>query len=130
MTADDGVLTVPGRQRPSSRHSHATTGRTKYSPSRPSCHDLGQHHRPQPSDRTVENAVKRTLGSKHPNTLTSMANLASTNSSQGRRKEGQELAVEVMETRWRVSGQDHPHTLTSMGNLASTYTGRGDGRMP
>jgi tetratricopeptide (TPR) repeat protein len=63
----------------------------------------------------------RVLGQEHPDTLTSMANLASTYRNQGRWKEAEELDVQVMETRMRVLGQEHPDTLTSMNNLAHTY---------
>ena len=44
---------------------------------------------------------KRVLGQEHPDTLTSMANLASTYRSQGRWKEAEELEVQVMEARKR-----------------------------
>ncbi|KAL8849830.1 MAG: hypothetical protein Q9198_011124, partial [Flavoplaca austrocitrina] len=47
-----------------------------------------------------------------------MANLASTYRNQGRRKEAEELGVQVMETAKRVLGEEHPDTLTSMANLA------------
>ncbi|KAF2467718.1 uncharacterized protein BDR25DRAFT_233833, partial [Lindgomyces ingoldianus] len=47
---------------------------------------------------------KRVLGEEHPDTLTSMANLASTK---------------------RVLGEEHPDTLTSMNNLAHTFKGQG-----
>ncbi|KAK1839854.1 Kinesin light chain 5, partial [Colletotrichum chrysophilum] len=65
------------------------------------------------------------LGQEHPSTLTSMANLASTYSSQGRWKKAEELEVQVMETRKRVLGEEHPNTLTSMANLASTFWNQG-----
>ncbi|KAF2676779.1 hypothetical protein K458DRAFT_396668, partial [Lentithecium fluviatile CBS 122367] len=68
---------------------------------------------------------KRVLGEEHPDTLTSMANLASTFWNQGRWKEAEELFVQVMETRKRVLGEEHPNTLTSMANLASTYRNQG-----
>ena len=54
MSAGDGENTVIGRQRPSSRHSYARTGRMVLAPSRPSWQDHGRHCRPRPSDRTVE----------------------------------------------------------------------------
>ena len=57
---------------------------------------------------------KRALGQQHPDTLTSMANLASTYWNQGRWQEAEELEVQVMETSLRVLGQEHPDTLTSM----------------
>jgi hypothetical protein len=64
---------------------------------------------------------KRVLEQEHPSTLTSMGNLAPTYRNQGRRKEAEELKVQIMETSLRVLGQEHPFTLTSMGNLALTY---------
>jgi hypothetical protein len=60
---------------------------------------------------------KRVLGEEHPDTLTSMANLASTYRNQGRWKEAEELEVQVMETRKRVLDDEHPDTLTSVANL-------------
>ncbi|KAK7177352.1 Kinesin light chain 5 [Paraphaeosphaeria sporulosa] len=68
---------------------------------------------------------KTVLGEEHPDTLTSMANLASTYRIQGRWKEAEELEVQVMETFKRVLGEEHPATLTSMANLASTFWNQG-----
>ncbi|KAF2183820.1 hypothetical protein K469DRAFT_710189 [Zopfia rhizophila CBS 207.26] len=68
---------------------------------------------------------KRVLGSEHPDTLTGMANLASTFWNQGRWKEAEELEVQVMESSARVLGSEHPSTLTSMANLASTFWNQG-----
>jgi putative hemolysin len=68
---------------------------------------------------------KRVLGQKDPDTLTSMANLASTFWNQGRWKEAEDLEVQVMDTTLRVLGQEHPDTLTSMANLALTYRNQG-----
>jgi len=60
----------------------------------------------------------RVLGQEHPDTLSSMANLASTYRNQGRWKEAEGLELQVMETRKRVLGQEHPDTVASMANLA------------
>ncbi len=68
---------------------------------------------------------KTKLGADHPDTLTSMANLASTYRNQGRWKEAEKLEVQVMETSKTKLGADHPDTLTSMANLASTYWNQG-----
>ena len=68
---------------------------------------------------------KRVLDSEHPDTLTSMANLASTYKNQGRWKEAEELEVLVSDMRKRVLDSEHPDTLTSMVNLASTYRNQG-----
>jgi hypothetical protein len=68
---------------------------------------------------------KRLLGAEHPDTLTSMANLASTYSNQGWWKEAEGLFVQVMESRKRLLGTEHPDTLTSMANIASIYRNQG-----
>ncbi|KAF1346346.1 kinesin light chain 3 [Lizonia empirigonia] len=69
--------------------------------------------------------TKRVLGDEHPDTLTSMANLAATYRNQGRWNEAEKLEVQVMETRKRVLGDEHPDMLTSMANLAATYRNQG-----
>ncbi|USP76210.1 kinesin light chain 3 [Curvularia clavata] len=68
---------------------------------------------------------KRVLGEEHPNTLTSMGNLASTYWRQGRWKEAGELFVQVMQMRKRVLGEEHPDTLTSISDFASIYRKQG-----
>jgi hypothetical protein len=68
------------------------------------------------------------LGAEHPETLTSIANLAPTYRNQGRWEEAEKLEVQVMETRKRVLWQEHPDTLTSMHNLAFTWKGYGRDR--
>ncbi|KAF8350951.1 hypothetical protein F5887DRAFT_871453, partial [Amanita rubescens] len=65
-------------------------------------------------DRDVVNGRKGKLESDHPDTFTSMANLALTYRNQGRWDEAQKLDVtNATET------TDHPDDLTSMTNLAS-----------
>jgi tetratricopeptide (TPR) repeat protein len=68
---------------------------------------------------------KKKLGAYHPDTLPSMANLASTYRNQGRWDAAEELEVQVMETSKKKLGADHPSTLTSMNNLASTFWNQG-----
>src|ERR1700678_156993 len=68
---------------------------------------------------------KKLLGAEHPDTLTSMANLASTCWNQGRWNEAEQLEVQVMDMRKKLLGAEHPDTLTSMANLASTYQNQG-----
>ena len=51
----------------------------------------------------------RVLGGEHPDTLTSMANLASTYRDQGRWKEAEDLLMcKSMEMSIRVLGVEHP----------------------
>ncbi|KAE8397202.1 purine and uridine phosphorylase [Aspergillus pseudonomiae] len=89
----------------------------------------------------VMELCKQVLGPEHPDTLTSMANLALIYRNQGRWKEAEELqlqeielwamegsrraALQVIELYKEVLGPEHPHTLTSMANLASTYRDQG-----
>ena len=68
---------------------------------------------------------KRILGAEHPDTLTSMSNLAETYRHQGRWNETEKLQVDVMELRKRLFGAEHPDTLSSMANLAATYRQQG-----
>ncbi|KAK7937544.1 uncharacterized protein PG986_014412 [Apiospora aurea] len=73
----------------------------------------------------VMETSKQKLGPDHPDTLTSMANLASTYRNQGRWEAAGKLEVEVMETSKQKLGPDHPSTLTSMNNLAYTLVAQG-----
>src|SRR2546421_587538 len=47
-----------------------------------------------------------------------LANLGAIYTNQGRRKEAEELEVQMMETSLRVLSAEHSDTLTSMSNLA------------
>jgi tetratricopeptide repeat protein len=67
----------------------------------------------------------RVLGPKHPDTLSSMQNLARIYLSQGQWSGAEKLFVQVMQTGKTVLGPEHPDTLTSMANLASTYLRQG-----
>ncbi|THC96058.1 hypothetical protein EYZ11_004479 [Aspergillus tanneri] len=55
---------------------------------------------------------KQVLRPEHPDTLTSMANLASTYWNQGRWTETDELEVQAMEARKQVLGPEHADTST------------------
>ncbi|KAH6971524.1 hypothetical protein BKA56DRAFT_557396 [Ilyonectria sp. MPI-CAGE-AT-0026] len=65
------------------------------------------------------------LGNKHPETLRTMNNLASTSMEQGRWDEAEVLQVEVLENRKRMLGDEHPATLRTMNNLASNFGEQG-----
>ena len=54
---------------------------------------------------------KDLLGEDHPDTLTSMGNLAAIYMNQGQWKEAEALEVVVMEKRKHILGQEHPDTL-------------------
>ncbi|KAI8649734.1 NB-ARC domain-containing protein [Fusarium keratoplasticum] len=60
---------------------------------------------------TVMETSRTKLGADHPNTLTSMANLAWTYWKQGRWEEAEKLQVQVLEVSRTKLGADHPDTL-------------------
>ena len=63
---------------------------------------------------------KLTLGHDHPDTLTSMHNLALTYSQQGKFTEAAHMHEEELAKCRVILGDDHPVTLLSMGNLGFT----------
>ncbi|KAG9079372.1 hypothetical protein FRC06_007772 [Ceratobasidium sp. 370] len=85
----------------------------------------GRWNDAKPLEVLVLNARKQMLGERHPDTLTSMNNLAVTHSRQGRWDEAEALLVRVLDTMKQTLGARHPDTLTSMNNLATTYSDQG-----
>ncbi|PXF55240.1 MAG: hypothetical protein C4B58_15175 [Deltaproteobacteria bacterium] len=65
------------------------------------------------------------LGTEHPDTLTSMNNLAALYQSQGRYSEAELLYKQALQLREKVLGKEHPNTLGSMNNLAALYRSQG-----
>ncbi|KAJ5393627.1 uncharacterized protein N7487_011268 [Penicillium crustosum] len=88
-------------------------------------YDEGRWEAAEQLELQVMETRKTKLGEDHPDTLTSMANLASTYRNQGRWEEAEQLFVQVIETRKTKLGEDHPSTLTSIANLASTFWNQG-----
>lgn len=67
----------------------------------------------------------RLFGSEHPDTLSTIANLASTYMKQEMWSAAEELPVQLSEARERVIGPNHPSTVLCMSNLALTYRNQG-----
>ena len=68
---------------------------------------------------------KELLGTEHPDTLGSMANLAIIYLDQGKSNEAELLGTQVLDMKMRLFGVEHPSTLTSIENLAITYSNLG-----
>src|SRR5947207_1935573 len=81
----------------------------------------GKLHDAAALQEKVLEAHQRILGDEHPDTLTSMNNLAGTYGALGRTKDAAALQEKVLEAQERILGDEHPDTLTSMNNLATTY---------
>src|ERR1700728_625097 len=69
--------------------------------------------------------LQGTEGEERPDTLSTMADLASTYLNQRRVPETKELRVQVVDVRRRVLGQEHPDTLSSMHSLAMILRDQG-----
>jgi hypothetical protein len=67
---------------------------------------------------------EKVLGHEHPDTLTSMNNLATVLESQGKYEEAEAIHRQTLERTEKVLGHEHPDTLTSMGNLAGVQSHR------
>jgi hypothetical protein len=72
----------------------------------------------------VTQSRKRVLGQDHPDTLSSIANLALIYWDQGRWKEAEELQVQAVNGLRTTLGEDHPSTVVSIANLASFHEER------
>ncbi|MEV0896599.1 tetratricopeptide repeat protein [Actinoplanes sp. NPDC049802] len=69
---------------------------------------------------------RRVLGDDHPDTLTSVNNLAGAYRSAGDLGRAIGLFEQALADRRRILGDDHPDTLTSVNNLAYAYRSAGD----
>ncbi|GAB1317356.1 hypothetical protein MFIFM68171_07566 [Madurella fahalii] len=68
---------------------------------------------------------QKSLGGKHPDTIWSMAELATTYNQQGRYEEAEKIRIEVLALRRNILGERHPDTIWSMASLATTYHQQG-----
>jgi eukaryotic-like serine/threonine-protein kinase len=87
--------------------------------------DLGLHAE---AGKQLERALdlrRRVLGPEHPDTLTTMNNLAAVYDIEGKFPETEALFSQILEIRRRVLGPEHPDTLASMMNLGTVYGDEG-----
>ena len=68
---------------------------------------------------------QRVLGVEHPDTLTSVSNLASVLGRQGKYETAEEMNQRALQGSEKVLGLEHPDTLTSANNLALVLHGQG-----
>jgi hypothetical protein len=65
------------------------------------------------------------LGKEHPSTLTSMSNLGSVLSDQGKYEQAEEMHRKTLALCETVLGKEHPSTLTNINNLGLTLSAQG-----
>jgi len=87
--------------------------------------DLGVYPEAQRQWERAVDLRRRVLGPDHPDTLTSMNDLADAYRVQSAYKQAEPLFIKVLETRRRVLGEENPATLSSMNELANLYLDQG-----
>ena len=69
--------------------------------------------------------ARKHFGDTHPDTITSMNNLAFLYKSQGRYEEAELLYTKALQLSKKVLGKEHPDTITSIISLALLYKSQG-----
>jgi tetratricopeptide (TPR) repeat protein len=83
---------------------------------------LGQYASAETSHRKASSLRKEVLGPEHPDTLTSMSNLANVLRKQGKYEEAEAMNRQTLARREKVLGHEHPDTLMSVYSLAHLLT--------
>src|ERR1700722_368582 len=86
---------------------------------------LGRYEIALKLEEDALNVRQELLGREHPDTLTSMSNLAEVLSDQGQYEQAEEMHRQALGLRETVLGHEHPSTLTSMNNLAGGLSRQG-----
>ncbi|KAF2871031.1 hypothetical protein BDV95DRAFT_52854 [Massariosphaeria phaeospora] len=79
---------------------------------------LGRYNSAEAAHRKVLERREGLLGKEHPDTLTSMSNVARALSNQGKYAEAEKMHRETLALDEKVSGKEHPDTLSSVYCLA------------
>ena len=87
----------------------------------------GQYSAAEPLLKRALAARERVLGPEHPDTLTSVSNLAVLLKNKGDTAGAEPLYRRALAARERVLGSEHPDTLETLNNLAALLKGKGDG---
>jgi tetratricopeptide (TPR) repeat protein len=88
-------------------------------------YDLGLYPQAQQQMERAVELRRRVLGEQHPDTLTSMHQLAGLYIFEGKHQPAEQLFAKVIEARRRTLGPKHLDTLDAMGDLALLYSEEG-----
>ncbi|CAI6014743.1 unnamed protein product, partial [Clonostachys chloroleuca] len=88
-------------------------------------YDQGRWREKETVDKRVWDLRREVLGERHPDTISSMASLATTYHEQGRYNEAEQLKDQALNLRREILGEKHPETISSMASLATTYHEQG-----
>jgi tetratricopeptide (TPR) repeat protein len=86
---------------------------------------LGRYASAKASHRNALSLRKEVLGPEHPDTLTSMSNLAGVLMLQGKYKDAEAINRQALALREKVLGREYPDTLTNTSNLALVLGSQG-----
>ncbi|MFC7388454.1 tetratricopeptide repeat protein [Sphaerisporangium rhizosphaerae] len=90
-------------------------------------YELGELQRARTVEEQALEGRRRVLGADHPDTLTSMSDLAITLREMGELQQARALEQQALEVRRRVLGDDHPDTKQSERNLAGVQEALAEG---
>ncbi|KAK3341084.1 hypothetical protein B0T25DRAFT_329824 [Lasiosphaeria hispida] len=90
-----------------------------------SFYNLGKYQEAEQMHQQALQLSEKVSGQEHPDTLTSMNNLALVLRGQGKYQEAEQMHRRALQLREKVLGQEHPDTLTSMNNLALVLQSQG-----
>ena len=88
-------------------------------------YERAQYGEAEPFLQQALSISARQLGAEHPDTATSLNNLAGLYQSQGKYSEAEPLYVRALQIRERQLGAEHPQTARSLNNLAFLYESQG-----
>ena len=87
--------------------------------------DIGQYNLAEPLYERALAIREKVLGEEHPDTATTLNNLAWLYESQGRYDEAEPLYERALAIYEKVLGEEHPDTATTLDNLAGLYRNQG-----
>ncbi|RKL04135.1 hypothetical protein BFJ70_g17220 [Fusarium oxysporum] len=88
-------------------------------------YDRGRWREREPVASHAWGLQRKVLGEKHPDTIRSMASLATTYHAQGRNDKAESFKKKALELRRETLGEKHPDTIKSLADLAATYHAQG-----
>ncbi|KAL1607816.1 hypothetical protein SLS60_002754 [Paraconiothyrium brasiliense] len=86
---------------------------------------LGRYRAAESAYRQLFEREVEVLGREHPDTLTSMNNVAAALTNRGKYAEAEAMHRATLAVQEKMLGAEHPDTLTSMNNVAAALTNRG-----
>ena len=89
---------------------------------------MGRHEQALPLYQRALAIREKALGPDHPDTATSLNNLAGLYQAMGRHEQALPLYQRALAMMRKTLGPDHPDTATSLNNLAGLYRGHGPPR--